>query len=171
MWMKYFLETIFLATILTFSAPVIAPEIAWDGTLIEREIVLPDPIPDYTPEDILCLQKNIYFEARGEGLDGMKAVAAVTMNRTEDSRFPSTVCGVVYQRSQFSWTHQLGNQNFRKNEKLVWDQAGLIAEQALQNKLEHKAGGSLFFHAKHVKPGWSHKKAYVTTIGGHLFYK
>lgn len=51
-----------------------------------------------------CLADNIYHEARGEGEKGWKAVAAVTINRTRHPEFPSTICGVVYQYKQFSWT-------------------------------------------------------------------
>ena len=37
--------------------------------------------------DALCLARNIYFEARGEGSRGQYAVAAVTLNRVRDKRW------------------------------------------------------------------------------------
>jgi spore germination cell wall hydrolase CwlJ-like protein len=54
--------------------------------------------------DALCLARNIYFEARGEGARGQYAVAAVTLNRVREKRWPDGICGVVYQKKQFSWT-------------------------------------------------------------------
>lgn len=54
---------------------------------------------------VLCLALNIYHEARGEPIDGQIAVAAVTLNRVQDPRWPDTVCDVVYQPNQFSWTN------------------------------------------------------------------
>ena len=53
---------------------------------------------------VICLALNIYHEARGEPIEGQRAVASVTLNRTLDPRWPSTVCGVVYDPQQFSWT-------------------------------------------------------------------
>jgi hypothetical protein len=44
-----------------------------------------------------CLAQAIYFEARGEPLDGQVAVAEVVLNRVQDRRFPGTVCGVTTQ--------------------------------------------------------------------------
>src|SRR5579885_1777609 len=48
-------------------------------------------------EDLECLAENVYFEARGEPLEGQFAVAEVTLNRTEARNFPHTVCGVVHE--------------------------------------------------------------------------
>src|ERR1700685_59090 len=64
--------------------------------------------------DLECLAENVYFEARGEPLEGQYAVAEVTLNRTRSDHFPHTVCGVVHQTrwdpsrgrfvADFSWT-------------------------------------------------------------------
>ncbi len=48
---------------------------------------------------LMCLAKNIYYEAGMESREGMIAVAQVTLNRTEDDKFPKTVCGVVNQKT------------------------------------------------------------------------
>ena len=55
--------------------------------------------PDMDPQ-LLCLAKNIYYEAGLEGREGMMAVAQVTINRTQNSKFPDTVCGVVNQKAE-----------------------------------------------------------------------
>ena len=49
-----------------------------------------------------CLAKAVYFESKGEPLNGQLAVAEVVMNRAKSGRFANTLCGVVKQPSQFS---------------------------------------------------------------------
>src|SRR5210317_144981 len=56
-------------------------------------------------DDMYCLQQNIYFEARNQSINGQIAVAWVTLHRVDDPRYPNTICEVVWQRKQFSWTH------------------------------------------------------------------
>jgi len=65
-------------------------------------------------QEMLCLAKNVYYEARGEPAAGQIAVAEVTMNRLASGRYADTLCGVVYQKNwdpirkryvgAFSWT-------------------------------------------------------------------
>ena len=45
--------------------------------------------------DLDCLTQAVYYEARGEGRDGMSAVAQVVLNRVRHPAFPKSVCGVV----------------------------------------------------------------------------
>lgn len=52
-----------------------------------------------------CLAKNVWYESRGESRLGKTMVANVVRNRTEFGRpFATSICSVVYQPSQFSWT-------------------------------------------------------------------
>ena len=44
-----------------------------------------------------CLALNMYHEARDQGTAGLFAVSAVVLNRVNDSRFPNTICEVIYQ--------------------------------------------------------------------------
>jgi len=62
--------------------------------------------PDMDPQ-LLCLAKNIYYEAGLEGREGMMAVAQVTLNRTQNDKFPKTVCGVVNQKTELSRAQQV----------------------------------------------------------------
>ena len=55
-------------------------------------------------QDIKCLTDTAYMEARGEGVRAMALVQDVVLNRVDGSRWPSSVCAVVYQRKQFSWS-------------------------------------------------------------------
>lgn len=119
----------------------------------------------YTEQDMRCLQKNIYFEARGEGVEGMKAVAAVTLNRVKSPRFtPKTVCGIVHERNQFSW---VAAGLSRITDPASWERAGKIALIALGGDMTHKVGNALFFHNKNL-PGWNKRR--VGVIGNHVFY-
>ena len=61
--------------------------------------------PDFDTQQILCLARNIFFEARGEGSYGRLAVGAVTLNRVEKSG--QSVCYEVYKPHQFTWTKEL----------------------------------------------------------------
>ena len=52
---------------------------------------------EYTDVDVTWLAKNVYFEARNQGIAGQLAVASVTLNRVADRRFPNTIKEVVTQ--------------------------------------------------------------------------
>jgi spore germination cell wall hydrolase CwlJ-like protein len=67
----------------------------------EEEIVNPESL---TSDDVVCLARNIFNEARGESFEGQLATLLVVLSRAKDSRFPDTACEVVYQPNQFSWT-------------------------------------------------------------------
>lgn len=116
-----------------------------------------------------CLARNIYFEARGESERGQVAVAQVTMNRVESSRWPNNVCDVVYQRRQFSWTHTVRDHTPRDAE--AWERAQQIAEQVLEDQVEDPTNGATHYHARYVNPSWARQLRRTADIGVHLFYK
>ena len=62
------------------------------------------PLKRYSKKDVKCLAANIYHEAGIEPLSGQLAVAFGTIQRVKDNRFPDSLCGVVYQKKQMSWT-------------------------------------------------------------------
>jgi spore germination cell wall hydrolase CwlJ-like protein len=68
---------------------------------IERTVNL-IATPFFSDKDVECLARNIFYESGGEPLEGKVAVGIVTINRSQDSRFPSTLCGVVHQRTTVS---------------------------------------------------------------------
>lgn len=116
---------------------------------------------------LTCLALNLYHEARGEGPEGMLAVGVVTLNRVAHPDWPDTVCEVVYQPSQFSWTR--GNPPV--NEPDAWRAARIIALELLSGEadspLDHTA---LFFHTGAVRPHWAAHKTRLGRIGNHIFY-
>lgn len=122
----------------------------------------------HTNKDFECLAKNIYFEARGESKEGKIAVAQVTLNRViHQTEFHKTICGVVYQKDQFSWTNDRV-QSIK--DYYQWEEAQYIALGVLQGKLFLENFEALYFHANYVKPTWRNTKQYITTIGRHIFY-
>ena len=120
-------------------------------------------IPFISNKDIKCLADNIYHEARGEPYAGQVAVARVTLNRVAHSKYPDTICKVVYQRKQFSWT-------LNKSAKVKDKRAYLRAWHAAWHALLTPRGSTTHFHATYVKPKWSTKLTKVRQIGKHIFY-
>jgi hypothetical protein len=118
--------------------------------------------------DMHCLASAIYFESRGEPLDGQLAVGQVVINRAESGRFPSSYCGVVYQRAQFSFVRG-GRMPAINTSSEAWHRAKAIARIAHENLWQGPAEGALFFHATHVRPGW--RLTRVGQVSRHVFYR
>lgn len=119
-------------------------------------------------EHLRCLAQNIYHEARGEQEAGQLAVAAVTLNRVRSPYFPNTVCEVVWQPWQFSWTRAYPE--FHRVDPRAWDEAWRIARLALQGRYPPGIHRATHFHAREVRPEWSMGIRPLSRIGRHLFY-
>ena len=123
-------------------------------------------------KQVLCMAKNLYYEAAMEPYEGKLAVAQVTLNRANSSKFPSTICEVVYQKTgstyQFSWVgEKVGN---IKN-KYAWEECLMVAKKALTEQKLHDTiyrTQAMYYHNTSVNPAW--KLKYVAKIGNHLFY-
>lgn len=134
---------------------------------------LRDLMREYSSEGSLskemhCLAGTVYFESKGESLKGQLAVARVVIARTESSRFPNSYCGVVYQRSQFSFIRRGKMPRINKSSK-AWNNAVKIARIANDEAWKSDVEGALFFHAKYVSPGW--RLTRMATIDNHIFYR
>jgi spore germination cell wall hydrolase CwlJ-like protein len=183
----------------TRAAPVVAltdetvPAAAAPVQFVSQEVVQPTPEPKAAdarlaeagslselvaamPEggsmsrEMECLAGAIYFESRGEPLAGQLAVGQVIVNRSESGIFPSDYCGVVYQRSQFSFVRG-GTMPRIDRGSAAWHRATAIARIAHEGLWDSKAGDSLYFHARYVKPSWSRTKIARATIDSHIFYR
>jgi spore germination cell wall hydrolase CwlJ-like protein len=123
----------------------------------------------------MCLATNIFFEARGEDLMGKLAIAEVTMNRVESNKYPDTVCEVVWQRKQFSWTHDGKHDDpsryKSKIDKAAWRDSQVMAYMVMSGELPLASTGVTMYHAEYVKPYWSAHYEYSGQIGKHMFYK
>ena len=120
-----------------------------------------------TKSELLCLAKNIYYEARGEPLQGIIAVAQVTLNRvTHRTEFQSSICQVVYAKHQFSWTME----PHREPRGEAWHEAQAIAKAVIIGTAYLPSFKALYFHNLTVKPQWNRTKELVARIGNHIFY-
>ena len=117
-----------------------------------------------------CLANAVYFEARGEPLEGQLAVAEVVMNRAASGRYPDSLCGVVEQPAQFSFVrHGHIPQADRSSE--AWRRAVGIARIAAARMAPRLLPPScLWYHANYVSPSWGRRLAETTRIGLHIFY-
>lgn len=121
----------------------------------------------YSVSELNCLAKVGYHEAKGESTKGMIAVMQVTMNRVNSGNYPKTICGVVYQKSQFSWTKY--NPPVKEKEQFV--KAQRLAKEIVAGKHKDVTKGAVFFHTRGINPSWSRKLTCTTIIGGHKFFK
>ena len=115
-----------------------------------------------------CLAGAVYFESKGESLPGQLAVARVVMARAKSGRFASTLCGVVYQKSQFSFIRG-GNMPRIDTGSNNWRNAVAISKIALDGSWKSPVEGALFFHARHVSPGW--RLTRLGSVDNHIFYR
>jgi spore germination cell wall hydrolase CwlJ-like protein len=104
---------------------------------------------------------NVYYEARGETFTGQQMVAKVVLNRTKHPDYPDTICGVVYQPFQFSWT---ANKQPKPN-PITYAKAKEAAYLAHQHPTT-----AIFFHNHKIKPHWSKTRTVVAKEGNHVFY-
>lgn len=144
----------------------LAQETARAATLADH--VRAQPRVGLLDEQLRCLAGAIYFEARGESLEGQLAVGRVVVDRARSGRFPSSYCGVVFQRSQFSFVR--GQTMPRVNENTpAWQRAVAIARIADEGSWQSPTDGALFFHATHVSPRW--RLTRLARVDNHVFYR
>ncbi|WP_405053330.1 cell wall hydrolase [Sphingopyxis sp. BE259] len=130
-------------------------------------LVAATPRPADMDPELRCLAGTVYFESRGESLPGQLAVAHVVINRAQSGRFPKSLCGVVHQKSQFSFVR--GGKMPAVREGTQWANAIAIAQIARDGSWKNHAPGALFFHARYVSPGW--RKTRIAQIDNHIFYR
>jgi N-acetylmuramoyl-L-alanine amidase len=126
------------------------------------------PIAGPLDRDLRCLAGAIYFESRGESLDGQLAVGRVVVERANSGRFPRSYCGVVFQPSQFSFVRGRAMPSIPEG-SAAWQRAVAIARIAHEDSWDSPAEGALFFHATYVSPGW--RKQRLARIDNHVFYR
>ncbi len=128
--------------------------------------------------DLTCLARNVYYEARGEPEKGKLAVAKVTLNRVQSSRFPNSICEVVYEQrwdkrrrryvGAFAWT-EFDSVPSPKSKQ--WKKAWKVAETVYENPEVVQLKGALYYHATRIKPRWAKQKKRIKRIGRHIFYR
>ena len=122
-----------------------------------------------------CLAQAVYFEARSEPIEGQLAVAQVVLNRVQASRYPDTVCGVVFQnehwrnRCQFSFACDGRSDNPR--EAIAWRDAQVIALIAATGRWGDLTKAATHYHADYVDPYWKASFNQTAQYGHHVFYR
>lgn len=121
-------------------------------------------------EEINCLATAVYFEARGETVEGQLAVARVVMNRAASGKYPPTWCGTVKQPWQFSFVRN-GRFPAVDRASASWGRAVAIAKLAANNIVPSLSNDVLWYHADYVAPAWGPRLVRVEKIGAHIFYR
>ncbi|HEY5347017.1 MAG TPA: cell wall hydrolase [Rhizomicrobium sp.] len=123
-----------------------------------------------------CLSEVMYYEARGEGADGQKAVAEVVFHRMNHGDYGHSICAVVYEGAghagcQFSFT--CNGIMAQRREPQAWRNAEILAARILTGEvqLRNATGGATNFHAVSVQPDWADTLTRTTQIGNHIFYR
>jgi spore germination cell wall hydrolase CwlJ-like protein len=124
-------------------------------------------------ESIKCLTDTIYHEARGESLAGQKAVAMTVINRVKHPEFPDSICSVVYQPKQFSWTTQKlkirNSEMYRKLTKLAHIMySNYYIHQIVDDAMKKYKSVTFFQISKRMR---NKRLEYIGKIGNHNFWK
>lgn len=159
-------KTVLLTAIIMF--------IGCNTAYAKHDIVNKQYINTSSNSEVMCLAKNIYFEAGSQSDKGKSAVGLVTLNRAKSGKFSRTLCGVISERHQFSWYRDkrsnnppMKSANWKKSltiaRRLVSDSAG--------NRVNDFTKGSMYFHATRVHPAWRNKMRLIIRIDQHKFYR
>jgi hypothetical protein len=127
-----------------------------------------------------CLAQAIYHEARGESEVGQLAVANVIVNRARSGKFPSTLCGVIYQNAEKGYhrcqfTFACDGRSDVPGERRAWARSAALAQDvyaefALGEDVGAIPGTALYYHTTNVRPNWANTYNAVSQIGSHIFY-
>lgn len=125
-------------------------------------------------KQLSCLSMAVWGEARSESLHGQRLVAETILQRVDSPRFPSTICSVVYQPYQFSFTRDV---NMGKANKAFTDEipnkevilAIKIAKDAISRPRRERIAGT-HYHATYVNPKWNRDMKAIATVEKHIFY-
>lgn len=135
---------------------------------------------EYENSQVICLAKNIYFEARSSSYADQIAVADVVMNRVESTSYPNTICGVVQQGyvegrrdCQFSWYCDGKSDRIPdiENNDHWWDALDIASDMYFNGNWRGLTEGATNYHATYVRPAWRHNLDLVGRIGEHIYYR
>lgn len=135
-----------------------------DSYHIEVEDALKTPLTA-----VQCLALNIYHEARSEPLNGQYAVAMTTLNRLRSRHYPDSICGVVLQSRQFSWTHD--GVSDQPTDFKAWKLAYNLAYRFIEGGFVVPwMAGVTHYHRDDIKVWWPRLRVSFV-IGRHVFYE
>ena len=125
-------------------------------------------------ENVRCLALSMYWEAKGQGHEGMLAVGSVVLNRMRSDEFPDSACEVVFEGGetppcQFSWW--CDGKSDTPTEAKPWKLAQELAREMLANPPADPTGGALFFHSEDIPKPWKKERTRTAQVGGHIYYR
>ena len=139
-------------------------------------------------KQIMCMAKNIFFEAATESTAGKLAVAQVVFNRVNSQKFPNTICEVVYEglhytghngarfpvrdRCQFSW--YCDGRGDEPRESRLWTESQKLAKHIFhyRDKYIDITDGATHYHADYIDdPRWARADKRTASIDQHRFYR
>ena len=123
-----------------------------------------------------CLSEVMYYEARGEGAGGQKAIAEVVFSRMRNGNYGQSICAVVYEgakRAGCQFSFACSGDMDRPKDMAAWRRAENLAARILTGevRLANATGGATNFHAISVEPEWATTLQRTTQIGNHIFYR
>jgi Cell Wall Hydrolase len=137
------------------------------------------PPPAVTREEQSeCLAEVLYYEARGEGAEGEKAVAEVVLQRTREHNYPRTICGVVYEGAQpnnraCQFSFACDGALRQPKDRTTWKRIRKLAEAIVSGavKLAGETRHAIAYHKIGVQPAWAEAMVQTAQIGNHVFYR
>lgn len=150
-----------------FSEPDLGLVLPEAGSLTQLVSEVRDVEPEALDQEMKCLATAVYYESKGEPLDGQLAVAQVILNRVESGRFGRDICDVVKAPKQFSFV--TGGQLKTPSNTSQWETAKAVALIAVGGGWREIVPEATHFHATRVSPGWKLRR--VATVGRHVFYR
>jgi spore germination cell wall hydrolase CwlJ-like protein len=124
---------------------------------------------------LFCIASAIYFEARGEPIQGQAAVAWVIYHRTASERYPDTACEVVTQdehrRGECQFSYMCDGKREDIHDDWAYAKALLVTMLTAGNFLRDPTGGATHYHATRVHPWWATELQRTIRIDNHIFYR
>lgn len=145
----------------------------WQYSRIDR--MAEEHVNGYTTKsqtmiDLECLTQAIYYESAGEDFESKVAVAQVIINRKNSKKFSNSICGVVYQKSQFSFTLEKPKKLVNVNKRVYAECYEVAKTVLLENFRLNSVKNALWYHTKQISPNWNKNMTKVAVVGNHIFY-
>ncbi|TFB24099.1 spore cortex-lytic enzyme [Filobacillus milosensis] len=118
----------------------------------------------FSQNDIQLMSQAVYSEARGEPYSGQVAIAAVILNRIEDSTFPDSASGVIFEPLAF--TAVADGQFYMEP-----DQQSREAVIDAINGWDPSGGATYYFNPNTATSDWIWSRPQIKRIGKHIFCK
>ena len=125
----------------------------------------------------VCLAIAIYFEARGEPLEGQVAVAQVILNRVVSKKREFAkkfdVCSVIKKDRAFTFVPE--DKELRvPRQSPSWTQSQQVAQAVMDGYTEDHISSDTYFYANVSKTdrlAWTKGLEEYTKIGNHTFWR